>query len=36
MKLQVAQDGNREPVEVIAGNFAVMDAVFPWWDGVKG
>ena len=36
MKLQAAQDGERQPVQVMAGNFSVMDGVCPWWDGVKG
>ena len=36
MRLKAAQDGQREPVQVIEGNFAVMDGVCPWWDGVKG
>ena len=35
MKLQAAQDGKREPVRVIAGNFETMDGVCPWWDSVK-
>jgi 2,3-dihydroxybiphenyl 1,2-dioxygenase len=35
MKLKAAQDGQREPVRVIEGNFSVMDGVCPWCDGVK-
>jgi hypothetical protein len=35
-KLKAAQDGKREPVRVIEGNFCAMDGVCPWWDEVKG
>jgi 2,3-dihydroxybiphenyl 1,2-dioxygenase len=36
MRLKAAQDGMREPVHVIPGNFAPMHGVCPWWDGVRG
>jgi len=36
MKLNADQDGKREPVRVIEGNFTRMDGVWPWWNGVKG
>jgi hypothetical protein len=35
MKLKAAQDGMREPVRVIEGNFLVMEGVCPWCDGFK-
>ena len=36
MRLKAAQDGQREPVRVIEGNYERMEGVCPWWDGVKG
>jgi hypothetical protein len=33
--LQNARDGLREPVQVIEGNYRVMDGVCPWWDSAK-
>jgi 2,3-dihydroxybiphenyl 1,2-dioxygenase len=35
MRLQNARDGLREPVQVIEGNYRVMDGVCPWWDSAK-
>jgi 2,3-dihydroxybiphenyl 1,2-dioxygenase len=32
MRLQLAQDGVRYPVEVIAGNHRLMPGTCPWWD----
>ena len=36
MRLKAAQDGQREPVQVIAGNHQLMAGVCPWWDAAKG
>ena len=35
IRLQNARDGLREPVQVIEGNYHVMDGVCPWWDSAK-
>lgn len=35
MRLKNARDGLREPVQVIEGNYRVMDGVCPWWDSAK-
>jgi 2,3-dihydroxybiphenyl 1,2-dioxygenase len=35
LRMKVAQDGLRRPVQVIAGNYDLMDGVCPWWDSVK-
>jgi 2,3-dihydroxybiphenyl 1,2-dioxygenase len=35
MRLKAAQDGQREPVRVIEGNYERMDGVCPWWDSIK-
>jgi 2,3-dihydroxybiphenyl 1,2-dioxygenase len=32
MRLKLAQDGVRHPVEVIAGNHRLMPGTCPWWD----
>jgi hypothetical protein len=34
--MKIAQDGVRRPVQVIEGNYVLMDGVCPWWDSVKG
>jgi 2,3-dihydroxybiphenyl 1,2-dioxygenase len=34
MRLRNAENGLRRPVQVIAGNYSVMDGVCPWWDSV--
>ena len=34
MRLKAAQDGMREPVHVIDGNYRRMQGVCPWWDEV--
>jgi 2,3-dihydroxybiphenyl 1,2-dioxygenase len=36
LRLKIAQDGVRRPVQVIEGNYVLMDGVCPWWDSVKG
>ena len=33
--LKAAQDGMREPVNVIDGNYHRMAGVCPWWDGLS-
>jgi len=35
MRLKAAQDGQREPVHVIDGNYQPMHGACPWWDSVK-
>jgi hypothetical protein len=35
LRMKVAQDGVRRPVQVIDGNYTLMDGVCPWWDSVK-
>ena len=35
MKLKAAQDGKREPLYVIDGNYSRMEGVCPWWDAAK-
>jgi 2,3-dihydroxybiphenyl 1,2-dioxygenase len=34
-RMDNAANGMRHPVQVIEGNFQVMDGVCPWWDGVR-
>ena len=34
MRLQAAEDGHREPVHVIEGNYHRMAGVCPWWDNL--
>jgi 2,3-dihydroxybiphenyl 1,2-dioxygenase len=34
MRLKNAEIGLRRPVQVIAGNYNLMDGVCPWWDNV--
>ena len=36
MRLKAAQDGQRAPVQVIAGNYEPMSGACPWWDAMKG
>lgn len=35
MRMQAAADGQREPVQVMPGNFSVGVGTCPWWDGMK-
>ena len=35
MRLKAAQDGHREPVHVIDGNYQPMQGACPWWDAMK-
>ena len=34
MRLKNAENGLRRPVQVIDGNYNLMDGVCPWWDSV--
>jgi hypothetical protein len=34
MRLAVAADGHRAPVQVLEGNYRRLRGVCPWWDGV--
>jgi 2,3-dihydroxybiphenyl 1,2-dioxygenase len=34
-RLQLARDGVRQPVQVLAGNYEVNPGVCPWWDAQK-
>ena len=36
MRLKLAEDGVRYPVEVIAGNHRLMPGTCPWWDAAVG
>jgi 2,3-dihydroxybiphenyl 1,2-dioxygenase len=36
MRMQLARDGVRYPVEVIAGNHRLMPGTCPWWDAAVG
>jgi len=33
MRMKLAEDGLRHPVEVIDGNYNLMPGTCPWWDG---
>jgi hypothetical protein len=35
MRAKAAADGQREPVQVIEGNFEVGVGACAWWDGVR-
>ena len=35
LRMKVAEDGVRRPVQVIDGNYTLMDGVCPWWDSAK-
>ena len=35
MRLKAAEDGQRMPVQVMAGNHEPTDGVCPWWDAAK-
>ncbi len=35
LRLANAEGGMRRPVQVMEGNYHVMDGVCPWWDSVK-
>jgi 2,3-dihydroxybiphenyl 1,2-dioxygenase len=33
--IEAAENGQRQPVQVIAGNYNLMPGVCPWWDSMK-
>ena len=33
--IEAAENGQRQPVQVIEGNYNLMPGVCPWWDGMK-
>ena len=35
MRMKAAEDGLRQPVQVIEGNHNLMPGACPWWDGMK-
>ena len=35
MRMKAAEDGLRQPVQVIEGNYRLMPGTCPWWDSVK-
>jgi len=35
LRMKIAEDGLRRPVQVIEGNYDLMDGVCPWWESVK-
>jgi 2,3-dihydroxybiphenyl 1,2-dioxygenase len=35
MRMQLAQQGYRRPVQVIEGNYELSPGVCPWWDSLK-
>jgi 2,3-dihydroxybiphenyl 1,2-dioxygenase len=35
LRLELARQGYRRPVQVIAGNFELAPGTCPWWDGLK-
>jgi 2,3-dihydroxybiphenyl 1,2-dioxygenase len=35
LRIKNAENGLRRPVQVMEGNYNVMEGVCPWWDGVK-
>jgi 2,3-dihydroxybiphenyl 1,2-dioxygenase len=36
LRLKAARDGQRAPVQVMAGNYEQMSGACPWWDAMKG
>jgi 2,3-dihydroxybiphenyl 1,2-dioxygenase len=36
MRMKAAQEGLRQPVQVMEGNYTLNPGTCPWWDGVKG
>ena len=34
MRVKLAEDGLRHPVQVMDGNYSLMPGTCPWWDGV--
>jgi hypothetical protein len=35
MRMKLAEDGYRRPVQVIEGNYELAPGVCPWWDSLK-
>jgi len=35
MRMKAAEDGLRQPVQVIEGNHNLMPGACPWWDSMK-
>jgi 2,3-dihydroxybiphenyl 1,2-dioxygenase len=35
LRLRAAADGQREPVQVIEGNYTLAPGTCPWWEGIK-
>ena len=35
MRMQLAREGKRAPVQVMEGNYKLMSGTCAWWDGVK-
>jgi 2,3-dihydroxybiphenyl 1,2-dioxygenase len=35
LRLRAAADGQREPVQVIEGNYTLTPGTCPWWEGIK-
>jgi hypothetical protein len=35
MRMKAAEDGLRQPVQVIDGNYRLMPGACPWWDSMK-
>lgn len=35
MRMNAAREGKRAPVQVMQGNFKLMEGTCPWWDGVR-
>jgi len=35
MRRKAAEDGERRPVQVLPGNYEVMDGACPWWDSMR-
>jgi len=36
MRLRLAREGKRAPVQVMEGNYNLMSGTCAWWDGMKG
>jgi len=33
--IEAAENGQRQPVQVLAGNYNLMPGICPWWDSMK-
>ena len=36
LRMKNAESGMRRPVQVMEGNYHLMQGVCPWWDQIKG